>query len=260
MKHTTTNRPRSTTISSSPNTPRARFLQKVQHAAIDARMKGYLGPEYDASGLEKARELVKKTMNTFPERQASFEGLYHTLDVINDAEAEKTFKTATYYKTHRQGRVRRVLFRQDPPALAQQPLGRQGQGRAGSARQDAAHAVEAQQDHHPAGLHRSVRRGGMGGMGGMGMGGMGMGGMGMGGMGMGGMGMERGSECQESSSGKCRRLRICLLPTAEGGSVRCDYRSPNAGRSDSTRAPGFGAACMARGLALSRRCSFAWRV
>ena len=32
-------------------------------------------------------------------------------------------------------------------------------------------------------------KGGMGGMGGMGMGGMGMGGMGMGGMGMGGMGM-----------------------------------------------------------------------
>lgn len=35
---------------------------------------------------------------------------------------------------------------------------------------------------------RTRRRGGMGGMGGMGMGGMGMGGMGMGGMGMGGMG------------------------------------------------------------------------
>ncbi len=93
--------------------------------------KGYLGPEYDASGLEKARDLVRKTMKTFPERQASFEGLYHTLDVINDAEAEKTFLTGTLLQARRQGRVRRVLFRQDPPALAQQPLGRQGQGRAG---------------------------------------------------------------------------------------------------------------------------------
>ena len=43
--------------------PKSPFLQKVQHAAIDARLKGYLGPEYDASGLEKARELVKKTLD-----------------------------------------------------------------------------------------------------------------------------------------------------------------------------------------------------
>ena len=73
--------------------PKSPFLQKVQHAAIDARLKGYLGPEYDASGLEKARDLVRKTMETFPEQQASYEGLYHTLDVINNAEAEKTFLT-----------------------------------------------------------------------------------------------------------------------------------------------------------------------
>ena len=31
-------------------------LQYAQLAAIDARMKGYLGPEYDAAGLEKARD------------------------------------------------------------------------------------------------------------------------------------------------------------------------------------------------------------
>ncbi len=36
--------------------PKSPFLQEVQHAAIDSRMKGYLGPEYDSSGLEKARE------------------------------------------------------------------------------------------------------------------------------------------------------------------------------------------------------------
>ncbi len=70
----------------------------MQHAAIDARLKAYLGPEYDASGLEKARDLVKKTMETFPEQQASYEGLYHTLDVINNAEAEKAFLTGSYYK------------------------------------------------------------------------------------------------------------------------------------------------------------------
>ena len=42
-------------------------------------------------------------MNTFPERQASFEKLYLTLDHINDAEAEKTFNIGMYYK--RTGKV-----------------------------------------------------------------------------------------------------------------------------------------------------------
>ncbi|MGZ3379948.1 MAG: tetratricopeptide repeat protein [Isosphaeraceae bacterium] len=74
------------------------FFQKAQLAAIDARMKAYLGPEYDGSGLEKARELVKQTMTSFPDRQASYENLYHTLDLINDQEAERTYKVGEYYK------------------------------------------------------------------------------------------------------------------------------------------------------------------
>src|SRR5205823_734477 len=67
-------------------------------AAIDARMRAYLGPEYDGSGLAKVRVLVKQTMQTFPERQASYEKLYQTLDVVNDAEAEKTYQDGMYYK------------------------------------------------------------------------------------------------------------------------------------------------------------------
>jgi outer membrane protein assembly factor BamD (BamD/ComL family) len=78
-------------------------VQYAQLAAIDARMKGYLGPEYDAAGLEKARGLIGKTMNTFPDRDASFEKLYLTLDHINDAQAEKRFTTGMYYK--RTGKV-----------------------------------------------------------------------------------------------------------------------------------------------------------
>ncbi len=73
------------------------FFQKAQLAAIDARMKGYLGPEYDGAGLEKARELVKQTMTSFPDH-ANYENLYHTLDLINDQEAERTFRIGEYYK------------------------------------------------------------------------------------------------------------------------------------------------------------------
>jgi outer membrane protein assembly factor BamD (BamD/ComL family) len=78
--------------------PRSPLLQQAQHGAIDARLKGYFGPEYDASGLAKAREGIRKTLKTFPERDASFEGLYHQLDVINAQEAEKTFTVGMYYK------------------------------------------------------------------------------------------------------------------------------------------------------------------
>ncbi len=111
--------------------PKSPYLQQAQLAAIDARMKGYLGPEYDGSGLEKARELVKQTMATFPDRPAGNEKLYHTLDLINDQEAERTLRHRRVLPADRQGRLGRVLLRQDPPAMAQEPVGRQGQDAAG---------------------------------------------------------------------------------------------------------------------------------
>ena len=53
-------------------------------------MKGYIGPEYDVTGLEQARETIKQTMAEFPERPGdNAEGLYHTLDLISDQEAER---------------------------------------------------------------------------------------------------------------------------------------------------------------------------
>ncbi|MGE3818475.1 MAG: outer membrane protein assembly factor BamD [Isosphaeraceae bacterium] len=84
------------------------FLQRAQLAAIDARMKGYLGPEYDGTGLEKARELVKQTMATFPDRLAGQEDLYHTLDLINDQDAERTYSIGQYYQ--RTGKVASAEF------------------------------------------------------------------------------------------------------------------------------------------------------
>jgi outer membrane protein assembly factor BamD (BamD/ComL family) len=77
---------------------KSRHLQYAQLSAIDARIKAYQGPDYDSSGLEKARVLIGQTMSTFPDRQGNFEKLYVTLDHINDAEAEKWYKTGMYYK------------------------------------------------------------------------------------------------------------------------------------------------------------------
>ena len=73
------------------------YRERAQLSSIDAKMKGYIGPEYDISGLEQARETIQKTMAEFPERQATAEGLYHTLDLIRDQEAERAYTTGLYY-------------------------------------------------------------------------------------------------------------------------------------------------------------------
>ena len=71
--------------------------ERAQLSSIDAKIKGYIGPEYDGSGLDSARDTIKRTMAEFPERQASNEPLYHTLDLINDQEAEREYTSGMYY-------------------------------------------------------------------------------------------------------------------------------------------------------------------
>jgi outer membrane protein assembly factor BamD (BamD/ComL family) len=162
------------------------YLHQVYFDAIDARMKGYLGPDYDASGLEKARDLVRKAMKIFPdEDQAKTEGLFHTLDLINDAEAEKRFKQAMYYKRVRKVASAEYYFGHILQRWPNSPW-------AVKAKTELAELAKMPRTNSkptkiviPGGGTDPFGGGMMGGMG-MGMGGMGMGPMGMP-MGMGGM-------------------------------------------------------------------------
>jgi TolA-binding protein len=162
------------------------YLNQVYHDAIDARLKGYLGPDYDASGLEKARDLVRKTLKLFPDDdQAKMEGLFHTLDLINDAEAEKTFKLGMYYKRVRKVASAEYYFGWIPQRWPNSPW-------AVKAKTELAELAKMPRTNSkptkiviPPGGTDPFGGGMMGGMG-MGMGGMGMGPMGMP-MGMGGM-------------------------------------------------------------------------
>jgi len=166
------------------------FLQQVQLSAIDARMKAYLGPDYDASGLEKARDLVRTTMKTFPERQEGFEKLYHTLDVINAQEAEKTFKDGMYYKRVGKVTAAEYYFGKIPQRWPNSEWALKAKTELAQLAKMPRKPSKPSKIIIPPGSvdpFGSTGRG-IGGMGGMGMGGMGMGGMGMGGMGMGGMG------------------------------------------------------------------------
>ena len=77
--------------------PKSPLRERAQLSAIDAKIKGYIGPEYDGSGLESARETIQRTMAEFPERQGGNEQLYHTLDLINDQAAEREYTAGLYY-------------------------------------------------------------------------------------------------------------------------------------------------------------------
>jgi TolA-binding protein len=168
--------------------PKSPFLQRAQLQSIDSRIKDYIGPEYDASGLEKARELIKQTMLTFPDRPEGNEKLYNTLALINDQDAERTYLIGDYYR--RAGKVAsaefyfgkvRSMWPKSPWAVkAKSQL-------AVLAKMPRTQTLPSRIMMTPGAMDASGASSG-GGMNGMGMGGMGMGGMGMGGMGMGGMG------------------------------------------------------------------------
>lgn len=160
--------------------PKSPFLQRAQLASIDARMKGYIGPEYDGGGLEKARELVKQTMATFPDRPASNEKLYHTLDLINDQEAERTYVVGEYYRRAGYPQSAEYYFAKIPQRWPKSPW-------ASKAKTELASLAKVPRKRHDPSKIMSQPgssdpilggQGGMGNAGGMGMGGMGMGGMG----------------------------------------------------------------------------------
>ena len=158
--------------------PKSPFLQRAHLAAIDARMKGYVGPEYDGAGLEKAKELVKQTMATFPDRAAGNEKLYHTLDIINDQEAERAFSVGAYYRRAGYPDSAEYYFAKIPQRWPKSPW-------AAKARTQLATLAKVPRKRHDPSKIMSLpgstdpMLGGQGG----GQGGMGMGGMGAGGMG-----------------------------------------------------------------------------
>ena len=80
--------------------PKSRFRRRAQLASIDSHLKDYLGPEYDISGLEKARETIKMTRANFPEFQAATDDkLVRVLDLITDERAARAYKNGEYYKS-----------------------------------------------------------------------------------------------------------------------------------------------------------------
>ncbi|MEO6810006.1 MAG: tetratricopeptide repeat protein [Isosphaeraceae bacterium] len=81
------------------NNPKSPFYQRAQLSSINAKMKNYLGPEYDGGGLDEARETIKLTMATTTERRAETnDALYNTLALIKDQQAERSFHEGEFWR------------------------------------------------------------------------------------------------------------------------------------------------------------------
>jgi outer membrane protein assembly factor BamD (BamD/ComL family) len=169
--------------------PKSAHLQRAQLASIDARMKAYVGPEYDGAGLEKAREMIKQTLASFPDRPAGNEPLFHTLDIINDQEAERAYVVASYYKKTGKVASAEYYYGKIPQKWPKSPWAAKAKVELATLAKKPRKLSDPSKIMTQPGANDSFFSGGgpgMGGMGGSGMGGGGMGGMG-GGMGGGGM-------------------------------------------------------------------------
>jgi outer membrane protein assembly factor BamD (BamD/ComL family) len=79
--------------------PKSKLLQRAMLGSIDAKLKAYLGPEYDGDGLDKAKVLIKQTMTTFPQRdQATNDLLYKDLDLIADQQAAISYNRGEFFR------------------------------------------------------------------------------------------------------------------------------------------------------------------
>lgn len=83
--------------------PKSPLVKRAMLSSIDSKVKGYLGPSYDSTGLEQAKETVKKAKTYFPELRVSTDAgepdeLDHTLDLIDEQMAERTYNVAQYYR------------------------------------------------------------------------------------------------------------------------------------------------------------------
>ena len=79
--------------------PKSELAPRAYLKTIDSKVKAYIGPKYDASSLAKAKDQIHQVMTLYPEYHAeSSEKLSHTLDLIEDQEAEMSFRRGEFYR------------------------------------------------------------------------------------------------------------------------------------------------------------------
>jgi TolA-binding protein len=102
--------------------PKSPLVLTAQLESIDARIKSYVGPEYEGAGLEQARSMVEHALSTVPPDQTKMrEHLYVTLDVLREQEAERAFIRAEFYRKLGRGTSAEYMFAMIPQKWPKSP-------------------------------------------------------------------------------------------------------------------------------------------
>jgi outer membrane protein assembly factor BamD (BamD/ComL family) len=106
--------------------PKSPFLERALLSSVDAKLKGYLGPDYDGAGLESARKQILQVQELFPERLASYsDDLDRTLARIDEQMAERAFHTAEHYLWTGKVTSAEYCFAEIPTKWPKSPYARQ---------------------------------------------------------------------------------------------------------------------------------------
>jgi len=81
------------------NYPGSKYLFDSHMLELEARLKSYKGPSYDASPLEKSEGLIKSIVRTFPEKaKGNMEVLEQQAALVNNQLAQRDYELGTYHE------------------------------------------------------------------------------------------------------------------------------------------------------------------
>lgn len=83
-------------VADHPKSPEA---SRARLAAVDARLRAYVGPDYDSVDLERAAEIARQTQAIFPEQIEINQALNETLARVQSMQAERAFRRGEYYRS-----------------------------------------------------------------------------------------------------------------------------------------------------------------
>ena len=81
-------------VTEHPKSPEA---LRARLDAIDAKLKAYVGPDYDGQHLEECKTLIRQFQTLAPDQPEINAVLYRALDQIKDQEAQRAFLRGEYY-------------------------------------------------------------------------------------------------------------------------------------------------------------------
>ncbi len=78
--------------------PKSDLAHAAQVGFVDSQVRDYRGAPYDRSGIDRAREMIRRNRVLFPERLVSADRLQETESWINDQQAERTYAIGQFYQ------------------------------------------------------------------------------------------------------------------------------------------------------------------